>query len=89
MSRRQQQELSNHSVTERPDKLGCVLKEQRDLKIFSKQLLVNSPTKQLKQSIPLGGEGLRTGGADQSILSLHFFGDVTNFLIQVSQHSEK
>ena len=31
----------------------CVLKEQRDLKIFSKQLLANSPTEQLLQSNPL------------------------------------
>ena len=33
-----------------------------------------------------GGAGLRTGGADQSILFLNFFERVTNFLIQVSSH---
>ena len=46
---------------------------------------MNSPTKQLKQSNPHAGSeaGLRTSGADQSILSLDFF------LIQVSQHSGK
>lgn len=51
---------------------------------------MNSPTKQLKQSNRLGvGGGFETGGTDQSILSLQFFGHVTSLLIQVSLNTEK
>lgn len=88
MSRRQQQELSNHSVTERPDKLGLCSKRTESLKNIQQTAVSEQPDQATKTIQSPWEEGLRTGGADQSTLS-YFLGHVTNFLIQVSQRLEK
>ena len=88
MSRRKQQELSNHSVTERPDKLGLCSRRTESLKNIQQTAVSEQPNQATKTIQSTWEEELRRGGADQSTLS-YIFGHVTNFLIQVFQHLEK
>lgn len=68
MSRRQQQELSTHSVTERPDKLGLCSKRTERLKNIQPTAVSEQPNQATKTIQSTCGAGLRTGGADQSVL---------------------
>lgn len=55
LSRRQQQELSTHSVTERPDKLGLCSKRTEGLKNTQQTAVSEQPSQATKQSDPLEG----------------------------------
>lgn len=80
----QQQELSTHSVTERPDKSGLCSKRTERLKNTQQTAVSEQPDQATKTIQSTWGAGSRTGGLIN--LSLHFFGRETKFLMQVSQH---
>lgn len=54
LSRRQQQELNNHSVTERPDKLGLCSKRTERLKNIQQTAVSEQPNQAPKQSQAMG-----------------------------------
>lgn len=57
LSRRQQQELSNHSVTERPDKLGLCSKRTERLKNIQQTAAREQPNQATKTIQSTWGRG--------------------------------